>query len=231
MAHPHSEPELPFTKSPKLRLNFARKVFGIFASQAFATSLLVAAAQLSLSLRAFMDAQSFLAPLAIITSLITLYSLACYPKLQRTVPTNYVLLAIFTVSEAYAIAYLARNYPASIVVVAAILTFTLGAALLIYALFSKKDFTTMGASMTLALILLIVASIIAVLINLPFFTLMVTVFSVFLFGLYLIMDVQLIMGRHTLSFGQDDYIMAALNLYLDIINIFLNILSILGSLK
>ena len=44
------------------------------------------------------------------------------------------------------------------------------------------------------------------------------------FGLYLIVDTQMIMGGREVSFGVDDHIVAALYLYIDIIQIFLYIL-------
>ena len=53
-------------------------------------------------------------------------------------------------------------------------------------------------------------------------------FGAALFGLYLIVDIQLIMGNQSRRIGMDDYVFAAINLYLDVINIFLYILRILG---
>lgn len=46
-----------------------------------------------------------------------------------------------------------------------------------------------------------------------------------LFSLYLVYDTQIMMGgKHKYSISPEEYIFAALNLYLDIINIFLFIL-------
>jgi FtsH-binding integral membrane protein len=46
---------------------------------------------------------------------------------------------------------------------------------------------------------------------------------------YLVFDTQLMMGgKHRYSLSPEEYIFAALNLYLDIINLFLYILSIIG---
>ena len=52
--------------------------------------------------------------------------------------------------------------------------------------------------------------------------------GVILFGMYLVYDTQLICGKHKLKLSIDDYIIAALILYIDIIQIFLYILEILG---
>lgn len=45
------------------------------------------------------------------------------------------------------------------------------------------------------------------------------------------MDTQLILGNKQLAISQEEYVFAALNLYTDIINIFLYILAIIGRAK
>lgn len=53
-----------------------------------------------------------------------------------------------------------------------------------------------------------------------------------LFSFYLVYDTQLMMGgKHKYSLSPEEYIFAALNLYLDIINIFLYILTIIGAVR
>jgi FtsH-binding integral membrane protein len=47
-------------------------------------------------------------------------------------------------------------------------------------------------------------------------------------SVYLIIDTQMIVGGHYLKYSIDDYIMASVNLYLDIINIFIYLLAIMG---
>merc|ERR1712008_628597 len=51
-----------------------------------------------------------------------------------------------------------------------------------------------------------------------------------LFSFYIVYDTQLIMGgKHSKGqFGVDDYVFAALNLYLDVINLFIELLQIFG---
>ena len=48
--------------------------------------------------------------------------------------------------------------------------------------------------------------------------------GIVVFGLYLIYDTQLILRKYGLKYSIDDYIIAALNLYVDIIEIFIYIL-------
>ena len=49
------------------------------------------------------------------------------------------------------------------------------------------------------------------------------------FSLYLVYDTQLMMGgKHKYSLSPEEYIFAALNIYLDVINLFMYILMIVG---
>ena len=48
------------------------------------------------------------------------------------------------------------------------------------------------------------------------------------FSIYLIYDTQLVVGKGTFSYSLDDAYLAAIQLYLDVINLFLFILQILG---
>ena len=53
-----------------------------------------------------------------------------------------------------------------------------------------------------------------------------------IFSLYLIYDTQIMLGgKHKYSLSPEEYIFAALNLYLDIINLFLYILRIIGAAR
>ena len=52
------------------------------------------------------------------------------------------------------------------------------------------------------------------------------------FSLYIVYDTQLMMGgKHKYSLSPEEYVFAALSLYLDIINLFLYILMIIGAAR
>ncbi|KAK6644491.1 hypothetical protein RUM43_000758 [Polyplax serrata] len=61
-------------------------------------------------------------------------------------------------------------------------------------------------------------------------TLIYSCLGALLFSLYLIFDTQMMMGgNHKYSISPEEYVFAALTLYLDIVNIFMSILTIIGS--
>ena len=52
--------------------------------------------------------------------------------------------------------------------------------------------------------------------------------GVLLFGIYLIIDTQMILGGKRIQLSVDEYVAAAMMLYIDVIQIFLYILSMLS---
>ena len=49
------------------------------------------------------------------------------------------------------------------------------------------------------------------------------------FGFYLIVDTQMIMGGKGIELSVDDYVLASMLLYIDIVQIFLYLLRLLGN--
>lgn len=52
--------------------------------------------------------------------------------------------------------------------------------------------------------------------------------GILVFSFYLIYDTQMVMGNGQLALGIDDYVFGALQLYIDIVQIFLYILQLIG---
>jgi FtsH-binding integral membrane protein len=103
--------------------------------------------------------------------------------------------------------------------------------LTLYAFFTKTDFTTPWA--------VLLAFTTSVIMLLMFWMINWTSFSqtlycsigIFVFGLYLIIDTQMIIGHKQFALSIDDYVAAALLIYIDIIQIFLYILTIISGKK
>jgi modulator of FtsH protease len=87
---------------------------------------------------------------------------------------------------------------------------------------SKRDFSLLGKFLFVGLILLIVASLANLFLHIPALTVTVSAIAVLIFSAYLLHDVSTIVRG-----GQNNYIMATLALFLDIYNIFINILNLL----
>ncbi|MBY0577484.1 MAG: Bax inhibitor-1/YccA family protein [Burkholderiales bacterium] len=91
---------------------------------------------------------------------------------------------------------------------------------------SKRDFGFMGNFLFVGLILLIIASLANAFFHVPAASLAISAIAILIFSGYILFDVsQVIHG------GETNYIMATLTLYLDIYNIFVNLLSLLMALS
>ena len=67
--------------------------------------------------------------------------------MARQVPTNYILLGIFTLSESYIVSFICGLTNPEVVLVAAIMTLGITCSLTYYALTTKSDFTMAGATL------------------------------------------------------------------------------------
>ncbi len=87
---------------------------------------------------------------------------------------------------------------------------------------TKKNFSFMGKFLFIGLILLVVASLANLFFAIPALSLTLSAIAVLIFSAYILYDIsQIIHG------GETNYIMATMTLYLDIYNIFVNLLSLL----
>jgi modulator of FtsH protease len=88
---------------------------------------------------------------------------------------------------------------------------------------SKRDFSNMGKWLFAGVVVLLLASLANVFLQVPALYLAVSVIAIAIFSAYILYDVQRIING-----GETNYISATLNLYLDVYNIFVNLLSLLG---
>ena len=177
-----------------------------------------------------MRTHDFLYFIALIVSLVAIYTLSCYPDIARQVPINYLLLAAFTVCEAYLVSTMTTMFTATSVLNAAIMTAAIVIGLTAYAFTTETDFTYQGATLFMAVAGLSVATIFGLFFDSKVYDMIVSFLGACIFGLYLIYDTQLIMGGQgrASQYSIDDYIMAAVNIYIDIIQIFIEILRLIG---
>lgn len=155
----------------------------------------------------------------------------CNPESTKKVPLNYVLLFIFCLSLGYTTAKFALHFEKTSVYFSMLLTLIAVLGLTLYAFFTKKDFTTIGSTLFIFLIILIFGGIINIFLRLAILAFILNIVGVFLFSFYIIYDTQLILGNKSNKLSEDEYILAVIMLYLDIINLFIYILSFCGKSK
>lgn len=211
-----------------LREGFIAKVFGILAYQMVLLFLVVLLGFVSDTFRHLLLTSNALDVITFIISISCLVIPIIYPNLFRQVPTNYILLTIFTLSYSYLIAAYTVQFTPSSVLLAIFLTTITVVCISLYALYTKSDYTVIGGFLFTSLTLLIICSLILIFFPIKILYMIYLYFGLIIFCAYLLYDVQLLVGKGYRKFGEDDYILAAINIYLDIIGIFIRILAIVG---
>lgn len=154
----------------------------------------------------------------------------CMPQ-GRKFPINMIFLSTFTLSFAYIVSYIcsitAESNGKFVVIIAAVSTLAITVAATLFAMFSKTDFTVKWGIIIVISSALLFLGIFSIFWHDRFMVILYSSLGVMLFGIYLIIETQLILGGRRLQFSIDDYVTAAMLLYIDIIQIFLYILSML----
>mmetsp|Transcript_32252 Transcript_32252/g.100545 ORF Transcript_32252/g.100545 Transcript_32252/m.100545 type:complete len:246 (+) Transcript_32252:114-851(+) len=223
-------------QSVDVRRAFVRKVYGILTTQLLLTVAVAVAIWQCGQDSSWLRSHEWLLWLSIGMTFATMCLMICCQPLCRRFPTNYFFLFTFTAFEGVMVGFVTALFTWESLMLAAGLTVLIFFLLTAYAFNSRTDFTGYGPYLFGLLSVLGVFGL--VLLILPIFNVsvgMVTVLydmlGVLVFTLYIVFDTQLILGEyggHRLSFSIDDYVFAALNLYMDIINLFLHVLSLFG---
>lgn len=121
--------------------------------------------------------------------------------------------------------YLAMRHGGEIVGTAALLTAGATFACSAYAITTRKDFSQWFGFLFGGLIVVILASLVSVFFPMPALTLGISAVSAVLFLGWMLYDVSEVVNGH-----ETNYISAALGIYLDMLNFFMNVLRILGVL-
>lgn len=216
-----------------IRRGFIRKVYSILSIQLLVTLGAVMLFVYNDQTKEFADKNDWLFFVSIILVFVALITMCCCEGIRRTSPHNMIFLSLFTIGEAIGVAYSTMRFEADVVMMAVGLTAVVVIALTMFAFQTKWDFTMMGGTLFAALFVFFMVGII---ISFTTFgrtragVLVMSSIGVLIFSAYLIYDTQKIMGGdHKYSMSPEEYIFGAITLYLDIINLFLYILRILGA--
>jgi FtsH-binding integral membrane protein len=148
---------------------------------------------------------------------------------HRSFPRNLAFTFLFTFIEGIWLSPLLVLYDRmqpGILGQAGLLTMSTFAALSLYAVMSRRDFSAWGGFFIIGLWVLIATSVLNLFFRNPTASLWLAAGTIFVFGGLLVFDTWRIVRSG--AYGEDDYVPAAVQIYLDLLNIFLAILQLLG---
>jgi len=214
--------------APYIQKAFIRKVYIILGMQIFTTVVIAASMMLwgGADLVQWMHSQgSWAFYTTILGSFVSLLALFCW---RQQSPHNMILLSIFTICESIFVGFFCAAYAADglsvIIIEAFAITSVIFIGLTLFTMHSKINFDFLGPMLFVAVLVLLVWSL--------FMTFFVSfesrqiwaVAGVIIFSLYIVYDTHMVMNRLSV----DEYILGAINLYLDFINVFLYLVTILA---
>lgn len=215
-----------------IRMAFIKKVMLILMAQLTVTFGIIAVFTLVDDVRLYTLHTPGLFWGALVLSLVCLIALSCCGSLRRRHPHNLIFLGVFTVCEGFVLGCASARFTKDEIMMAVGICVAVTFALTLFAFQTKIDFTMMGGFLFVGLIVLMLFGFLTIFFHDRILNIVYSSLGALLFSFYLVFDVQLMIGgRHKYSISPEEYVFAALNIYLDVINLFTYILSIIGNTR
>jgi len=213
-----------------IRRTFVKKVFLILGIQLLITFGTVCLFTFHEGTKNFIQANSWTYYIAYVFFFSIYIALVCCESVRRKHPQNLIFLGIFTVAFSYMTGTIASFYDSQAVAIALGVTCVVCFAVILFSMQTKFDFTKCSGLLFVLSMCFFLFGIITIFTYSRSWYVQVVYGSLgaLLFTLFLAFDVQLVMGGKKYELGPEEHVMGALQLYIDIVYIFLMILSLFG---
>eukprot|EP00927_Polykrikos_kofoidii_P077893 TRINITY_DN74788_c0_g1_i1.p1 TRINITY_DN74788_c0_g1~~TRINITY_DN74788_c0_g1_i1.p1 ORF type:complete len:254 (-),score=36.25 TRINITY_DN74788_c0_g1_i1:65-736(-) len=212
-----------------VRRGFVQKVYGTVAVQLVATAAIAApiASADDTWLEEHIEWRVFSCVGLIIMAVCVF---CCAPHLVRKHPWNLVFLSVFTAMESVTVGFVCAAYTAQSVLWCVVAAGCVAGVLTLFASSTKIDVTRRSGAIRAASFSVFIVGVLGFFLRVPFLYVLYSLGSAVLFAGYLIYDTQLVLGgkHHSKHFCIDDYVLAALSIYLDLIRLFMFLLRFFG---
>ncbi|XP_077993595.1 protein lifeguard 2-like [Glandiceps talaboti] len=211
-----------------VRRMFIRKVYLILMVQLLVTMGIIALFVFSSSVKFFVQQNSWLYWISYGLFIIFYIFLVCCEKIRRSYPTNIIMLALFTLCLSYMAGTISSYYDIRSVMIAFGISAGVCFGVTIFSMQTKFDFTTCGGLLFMCSLALFLFGIVSIF---TYNHILQTVYAglgALLFSAFLAFDTQLIMGGKRYELSPEEYIFASINLYIDVVYIFLFLLRLVG---
>ncbi|XP_004429432.1 PREDICTED: protein lifeguard 4 [Ceratotherium simum simum] len=207
-----------------IRMAFLRKVYSILSVQVLLTTVTSALFLYFESIRTFVHES----PALILVVTFGSFGMILALTLNRHKhPLNLYLLFGFTLLEALTVAFVVTFYDVHIVLQAFLLTTAVFLGLTVYTLQSKRDFSKFGAGLFTVLWIFCLSGFLKLFFYSETLELVLAALGALLFCGFIVYDTHSLMHR----LSPEEYVLAAISLYLDIINLFLHLLRFLDAVN
>jgi len=218
-----------------IRRGFIRKVYGILSVQLLFTFVPCILFSYSVGAKQFAMKNWYILIVAMICNIVLIFPMACSRKLRTDFPLNFIILGLFTLSEAVMLSFVGATVNIEVMTIAIGITSIIVISLTLFAMQTKIDFTICNGLVFCVLLCLTLAGLSLTFYHGPGRPLINVVYcgiGSLIFSFIIVVDTQMIVGGgRQMEITPEEYIFAALVLYLDIIRLFLYILQIVAESK
>uniref|UniRef100_A0AC35TG36 Bax inhibitor 1 n=1 Tax=Rhabditophanes sp. KR3021 TaxID=114890 RepID=A0AC35TG36_9BILA len=213
-----------------IRAGFMRKVFSLVTIMLAVVGIMSSVPFFSNDLYDFIQQRQWMYWASFGIFICSYLILMCVPTVRVKFPLNIIALSIFTLATGYMVMMVCTNYAIISIVLAFVITTASTAAVTLFALQTKYDLTSKIGYIFMASVILfcfgVTAPVAIFAYDVTFLNTIYAGVGALLSMVYLCLDIQLIMGNKKYNISPEDYVFAALQLFMDIINMFLMILRI-----
>ncbi|XP_055487472.1 protein lifeguard 1 [Leucoraja erinacea] len=214
-----------------IRQHFIRKVFVILCTQLLFTLGVVCACTYSWDMKVFVQSNPALYYVSFAVFFVCLIALACCRNVQRKYPWNLLCLALLTVCLSYMVGMIASFHDTASVVIALGTTVAVCLGIILFSLQTRLDLTYCYSFLLVFSIVVLMFGFFCIFFYSQVLQVVYGCLGALLFCLFLAVDIQLVLGKNQLSLSPEEYIFAALVLYLDIVSIFTFVLMLVGNCR
>uniref|UniRef100_A0A8C2AKM2 Protein lifeguard 3-like n=2 Tax=Cyprinus carpio TaxID=7962 RepID=A0A8C2AKM2_CYPCA len=219
-----------------VRHTFIRKVYLILASQLIVTAAIVAIFTFVEPVGVFVRKNPAIYWVSYAVYFVTHIVLVCCQGPRRRFPWNLILLSIFVswkiLSHSEGIKMDCSQTCNWAVFLALAITVLVTVAVTVFCFQTKVDFTKCsGFFCVLGIVVFVTGIITAIVLSfkyVPWLHMLYAAIGAIAFTLFLAYHTQLLIGNRKLSISPEEYVFAALSLYVDIVQIFIFLLQIIG---
>ncbi|CDR94161.1 hypothetical protein BBBOND_0104700 [Babesia bigemina] len=210
-----------------IRHEFVKKVFGIVTIQLATFAFMLATFNVE-AMKQFFLLRPYIGIVAIIIFMIASIVVVCKRSLAHNKAVAASLLVLMTGCMMLYVACFAVHFAAFEVTVAAGMTAGLTLGVTLFAMQTKYDFTGYIMHIFCFSLGLFFAGILIAIFPSRALRIAYSTVGALLACVYLVVDIQLAVGGRKHEWTIDDYVIAAISIYLDIINLFVHLLRLLG---
>ncbi len=167
--------------------------------------------------------------LSVSTTFLTMFVCLCCQDLLRKTPSKYIIYSLFVLAISYSLGITSLYIKSDILYISIIVTTGTTTSLILYSFIATTDFTEYYTYVVAIFMCLIFIGIVNIFFNNTIIQIIISGGGALIFACFIVFDMQMILGQKHIKYkySVDDFILAAMSLYLDVINMFLYIIQFL----